>query len=102
MPKLNYDFEAAKQKLRDKTERLSALIDAANLLPDQRKEFWRLIAERTLISRDIEASRCRMAMEKLLEAEAGTVPWEAREFLKFEPTYLKLDPIPEPDGVQSR
>jgi hypothetical protein len=88
MPKLNYDFEAAKQMLRDKTERLSAIVDAANLLPDQRKEFWSLIAARSLISYEIETSRGRIAMEELLQADAGDIPWQAKEFLKFEPSYV--------------
>jgi hypothetical protein len=27
-------------------------------------------------------------MEELLQADAGDIPWQAKEFLKFEPSYV--------------
>jgi hypothetical protein len=51
-------------------------------------EFWRVIAARSIITHEIETSRARIAIEELLKAQPNSIPWQAAEFLKFEPTFV--------------
>ena len=47
------------------------------------------LVARNMIIYEIETCCARIAIEELLHAEPGEVPWQAAEFLKFEPTFVK-------------
>lgn len=91
MSMLGYDFANAKCKLKEKTERLAAIIENANLSPELRSEFWSLIAARSMLSHEMETCRARIAIEQLLNAPPGDVPWEVDEFLRFKPSFVKCE-----------
>jgi hypothetical protein len=80
-----YDFDAAKKKIAVQTMRLSEIIDASIPDPVLKREFWKLIASRKMLSHEIEASRARIAIEELMAAPHGTLPELAEAYLRFDP-----------------